>query len=62
MSINQSFIMELQHEAANTHKILERIPTEKNDWKPHDKSMKLGNLVTHISDLPTWITMIMTTI
>ena len=61
MSINQSFIMELQHEAANTHKILERIPTEKNDWKPHDKSMKLGNLVTHISDLPTWITMIMTT-
>ncbi len=61
MSINQSFIMELQHEAANTHRILERIPTDQNDWKPHGKSMKMGNLVAHITSLPTWMTMIMKT-
>ena len=60
MSINQSFIMELQHEAASTHRILERVPVDKNDWKPHAKSMKLGNLVSHIVSLPTWMTMIMT--
>jgi uncharacterized damage-inducible protein DinB len=61
MSLNQSFIAELRMEAANTRKMLERVPVEKNDWKPHQKSMKLGRLATHVAELPTWISTTMTT-
>ena len=55
MSINQGFIAELKMEAAATKKILERVPTDKNDWKPHEKSMKIGNLANHVAELPGWI-------
>ena len=61
MAHNQSLIAELKMEAANTRKMLERVPTEKNDWIPHFKSMKLGNLANHIAELPTWIPMTMGT-
>ena len=55
MSINMALIAELKHESANTRKILERVPTDKLDWAPHEKSMKLGKLAKHIADLPVWI-------
>ncbi len=61
MSYNQGLIAELKMEAANTRKMLERVPVDKNDWKPHEKSMKLGNLANHVADLPGWISMTMTT-
>ena len=61
MSMNQGLIAELKMEAASTKKILERVPTEKNDWKPHAKSMKMGNLANHVAELPGWIAMILTT-
>ena len=61
MSYNQGIIAELKMESANTRKILERVPLEKNDWKPHEKSMKLGNLANHVADLPGWVSMTMTT-
>ncbi|MEO9022345.1 MAG: DinB family protein [Ginsengibacter sp.] len=55
MSINTSLLGELKNESANTKKILERIPTEKLDWQPHEKSMTMGALATHIANLPVWI-------
>jgi len=61
MSHNQALIAELKAEAANTRKMLERVPTEKNDWKPHTKSMSLGRLSSHVAELPGWITMTMHT-
>jgi uncharacterized damage-inducible protein DinB len=61
MSYNQGLIAELQMEAASTRKLLERIPLDKSDWKPHEKSAKLGNLALHMAELPSWIHMIMTT-
>jgi len=61
MSQNRAFIAELQMEAASTRKMLERVPTDKNDWKPHEKSMKLGRLSSHIAELPGWIAMVVTT-
>src|ERR1700722_4401381 len=61
MSHNQSLIAELKMEAANTRKMLERVPTDNNDWKPHGKSMKIGNLANHVAELPGWITMTMGT-
>lgn len=61
MAQNRAFIAELQMEAASTRKMLERVPVEKNDWKPHDKSMKLGNLANHVAELPGWIALTMAT-
>jgi uncharacterized damage-inducible protein DinB len=54
VSISDSLIAELEQEAATTRKALERVPEDKFDWKPHDKSMPLGRLVTHIAELPGW--------
>jgi len=55
MPINQALLAEFKHEANNTRKILERVPTGKLTWKPHDKSMTLGRLATHIAEIPIWI-------
>jgi uncharacterized damage-inducible protein DinB len=52
---------EMQEEAATTRKMLERIPTDKLSWKPHDKSMSMQNLAVHIAELPSWVTMALTT-
>ena len=54
MTINKAFIGELQHEAAATRKILERIPTATFDWKPHEKSMSMNQLATHVADMFGW--------
>jgi len=59
--LNQSLIPEFQHEAASTKKILERIPDDKFDWKPHNKSMTLGRLASHIAEIPDWMTVTLTT-
>lgn len=56
MQQNQALIAEIKMEAANTRKILERVPLDKSDWKPHDKSMPLGRLATHVAEIPSWVT------
>jgi uncharacterized damage-inducible protein DinB len=47
-------IAEFDQEMANTRKMLERYPEGKADWRPHEKSMPLGALSGHITDLPGW--------
>ena len=61
MAINTALIAELKHESINTRKILERVPTDKLDWLPHEKSMKIGRLAKHIADLPIWVNRILNT-
>ena len=55
MAIKDAFLAELKHESALTRKILERVPLDKKDWKPHEKSMTIGRLATHIAQTPHWI-------
>ena len=55
MSLKNGLIAELKHEAALTKKMLERVPMEKADWKPHEKSMSLGKLAVHVAEIPHWI-------
>lgn len=55
------FIMELTHEMISTRKMLERIPFDQFDWKPHDKSMMLGHLAKHIAELVGLIALIIDT-
>ena len=59
MSIQTGLIAELKHEAAATKRLLEKVPAENNTWKPHEKSMALGRLATHIAETPQWITRIL---
>lgn len=55
MAISESLLPEFDHEMANTRKTLERVPDGKSDWKPHDNSMAMGGLATHVSNIPTWV-------
>jgi uncharacterized damage-inducible protein DinB len=43
---------DLEQELATTRRILERVPDGKNDWRPHEKSMTLDRLATHVAQLP----------
>lgn len=54
MASVKELIAEFKQESANTRKILERVPDGKNDWTPHEKSMKLGRLASHIAEIPGW--------
>ena len=45
---------------AATRRVLERVPTEKGEWRPHPKSFPLGHLAQLISGMPGWFTSIMT--
>src|SRR6476661_4188853 len=59
--LNQTIIPELKQEAAQTKKILEKVPFDQWQWKPHAKSMALGRLASHVAELPKWITMCINT-
>ena len=61
MSLIQMFLKELDREAQITRKMLERVPDDKYDWKPHEKSMSVRQLATHIAELPSWVSMVLTT-
>ena len=52
----QEYALELEAEVRATSKCLERIPLEKFDWKPHEKSMQLGYLALLTAEIPRWIT------
>jgi uncharacterized damage-inducible protein DinB len=54
MSISAALLPEYDHEMANTRRVLERVPEDKFDWKPHAKSGKLSWLAGHVSTLPSW--------
>jgi uncharacterized damage-inducible protein DinB len=54
MSISRALLFEFDHEMANTRKTLERVPDDKFSWKPHEKSMSLGGLATHLANIPSW--------
>jgi uncharacterized damage-inducible protein DinB len=45
---------DLESELATTRRVLERVPDEHLAWKPHEKSMSLGGLATHIANLVRW--------
>lgn len=55
MSLIEMITAEFQREAATTRKMLERVPQDSFAWKPHEKSMTLGQLAAHVANLHgTW--------
>ncbi len=61
MEIIQLLLKEFDQEAQTTRKMLNRVPYDKQDWKPHEKSMTMKQLTTHVAELPSWVTMALTT-
>jgi uncharacterized damage-inducible protein DinB len=57
MSMNESTIplKEFDQEMATTRRVLERVPSEKGEWKPHEKSFAIGHLAQLVSWMPGWI-------
>ena len=51
MDIQKELMAEYDRETESTRKILEAIPDGADfGWKPHEKSMTLGKLASHVSD------------
>lgn len=57
MALRDSILPEFDHEMAVTRKTLERVPEDKPDWKPHEKSMTMARLAGHVAELPAFVTM-----
>jgi uncharacterized damage-inducible protein DinB len=52
MKAVEVLLQELEHEAKTTRRVLERVPGDKLAWKPHQKSMSLGELAMHVATVP----------
>ena len=59
-SIADAIFPDLDNEIRTTRRMLERFPAEHYDWKPHEKSMALGKLASHVAELPRLGSAIMT--
>jgi len=57
----ESFVKELEQESIGTKKLLALVPADKGGWKPHEKSMALKALATHVAEIPGWIATALTT-
>ena len=54
MSLNQALLAEFENEMQTTRKCLAGVLTDKMSWKPHEKSMSMGRLASHIADMVGW--------
>jgi uncharacterized damage-inducible protein DinB len=54
MAIKDALLAEYDHEMGTTRKLLDRLPDDKLAWKPHEKSMALGELASHLGNIPNW--------
>ena len=58
MKLTELFISELDREGPRTRRALEQVPTGRDDWKPHPKSMPLARLAGLVAAMPSWIPLI----
>src|SRR5689334_12349303 len=54
MTIKDGLLADYDHEIGTTRRLLERVPDDRLSWKPHPKSMSLGELAAHLASLPQW--------
>lgn len=55
MEMREALLPEFDMEMTKTRTALERIPEDKLGWKPHEKSMSMGQLAGHITNMPGWL-------
>jgi uncharacterized damage-inducible protein DinB len=54
MSIGASLLPEFDQEMAVTRRVIERVPPDRGEWKPHPKSFSLGHLTQLVATMPGW--------
>ncbi len=54
MALADALLPEFDHEMTTTRKLLERVPEDQFAWKPHARSMTLGELAQHVATIPLW--------
>jgi uncharacterized damage-inducible protein DinB len=54
MAISQTLLPEFDQEMANTRKILALVPESHFNYKPHEKSMTMGRLASHVAEMASW--------
>lgn len=54
MALRDGLLPEFDHEMGVARKVIERVDDAQFGWKPHEKSMSLGRLATHIAEIPMW--------
>ena len=52
MRVIDTLLAELEQEAHATERVLARVPQEHLSWRPHPKSMSLGQLALHVATIP----------
>ena len=55
MGLIDPLIAEFDHECVLTRRVLERVPDDTWDWKPHEKSMSMHQLAGHLAEIPMWV-------
>lgn len=60
MSIQKTILIEIERETENTLRILKALPNDQFGYKPHEKSMSLGELANHIVELHGWASFVFT--
>lgn len=61
MNLIKLLLKEFEAEFKTTKKFMAIVPADKFDWTPHEKSMKMKSLASHIAELPSWVSMALTT-
>lgn len=56
MSISETLLPEFDQEMKTTRRMLERVPSDKAEWKPHPKSFAIGHLAQLLAGMPGWFT------
>lgn len=56
MTIAAAFLAELDGEMPTTRRLLERVPDDRPDWKPHPKSFSIAHLSQLVAHMPGWLT------
>jgi uncharacterized damage-inducible protein DinB len=54
--LTEALIQEFEQESATTRRVLDRVPQDRLTWKPHPKSMSMGELAMHVATSPGAIT------
>lgn len=55
MALVDPILAEMEHEFRTTRKVLQAVPQERLGWKPHAKSMSLGELAWHVATIPAFV-------
>jgi uncharacterized damage-inducible protein DinB len=55
MTVAADLLPLFDHEMSGVRRVLERVPAERFDWRPHPKSFTVGELAIHLARIPGWV-------